>query len=58
MQTVEINGFSSMLKAVRAGVPQGSVSGPLLFNLFINDVVAIASNASFVMYVDDTSIFF
>lgn len=56
-QFVQVSHLISNQKAIVAGVPQGSILGPLLFNLYINDIVCISSDLKFVIYADDTSIF-
>ncbi len=56
LQRVVINGQSSEWKNVSAGVPQGSILGPLLFLVYINDIVNdIHSNIR--LFADDTSIY-
>ena len=55
-QRVILPGVSSVWNCIRAGVPQGSILGPLLFLLFINDIVnGIDSNIR--LFTDDTSLF-
>ena len=45
-----------MLPIVR-GVPQGSILGPLLFLLFVNDIVNSSTSLHFILYADDTNLF-
>ena len=55
MQKVEIDGTISENRTVRMGVPQGSIMGPLLFLLYINDLPA-AANLKCVIFADDTNL--
>ena len=55
-QRVLLNGLASKWSQIKAGVPQGSVLGPLLFLVYINDVLeGLTSNVK--LFADDTSIF-
>lgn len=57
-QNVCLQSFQSSLRPISRGVPQGSILGPLLFNLYINDLVNIEKSAKFIIYADDSSILF
>ena len=56
-QFVTVNGCSSSPKPITTGVPQGSVLGPLLFLIYINDMSHCAENLDFVHFADDTTVF-
>ena len=57
-QYVNINGESSKIKEISCGVPQGSVLGPLLFLLYINDLPNISKVLDFYLFADDTNIYY
>ena len=54
-QATVIKGYKSNLENIQAGVPQGSVLGPLLFLIYINDIVKDIES-TIKLFADDTSI--
>ena len=56
-QRVLVKGRYSTILDVKSGVPQGSILGPLLLVLFINDIhTKISENTQIMLYADDTKI--
>ena len=57
-EVVFINGVLSEHEQIKCGVPQGSILGPLLFLIYINDLSSIIDFATTRMYADDTNLTF
>ena len=55
-QYVDLDHTKSDINEVHCGIPQGSVVGPLLFNIFLKDIVNASSVFDVIMYADDTTL--
>ena len=55
-QLVEYNNIHSNLETIKIGVPQGSILGPLLFIIYINDIVNCSPTIHPILFADDTNV--
>lgn len=55
---MEICGEKSSMSLISCGVPQGSVLGHILFNLYINDIKNLNLNGRLIMFADDIYLFY
>ena len=55
-QYTEYNETKSSLLEIETGVPQGSILGPLLFLIYVNDIHMVSRSLNFILYADDTTL--
>ena len=55
-QCVKVGSFSSDWQDIFKGVPQGSILGPILFNVFLNDIFYFIKNSDLYNYADDNTL--
>ena len=56
-QRVNVNNNFSSWQNIKTGVPQGSILGPLLFNIYLNDIFTFLSSSFLANYADDTTLY-
>uniref|UniRef100_A0A8C6T7P7 Reverse transcriptase domain-containing protein n=1 Tax=Neogobius melanostomus TaxID=47308 RepID=A0A8C6T7P7_9GOBI len=56
-QCVKIGDYQSSCQEIVCGLPQGSILGPKLFNMYINDICKTSQVLKFILFADDTNIF-
>ena len=58
LQRTSVNASFSDWKEIETGVPQGSILGPLLFNIFLNDIFYFINNGNLCNYADDNTLYY
>ena len=56
-QKVTVDGCCSDWEWVKTGVPQGSILGPLLFDLYVNDISKVVTKCTVMLYTDDITVY-
>ena len=57
-QAVKVNGVTSQFELIDTGVPQGSVLGPILYLIYVNELPNISNHFSTCLFADDTTLIF
>ena len=55
-QCVKVGQYTSSFQDIIKGVPQGSILGPILFNIFINDIFGFVKHSTLYNYADDNTV--
>ena len=55
-QYTEIEDTTSTILPIQVGVPKGSIMGPILFIIYVNDLPQCSNKFDFIMYADDTTL--
>ena len=56
-QVVKVGNMQSDMLKIKSGVPQGSILGPLLFLLYVNDIAFACDDVSIDLYADDSTLY-
>ena len=54
---IQIDSNCSSVLITKYGVPQGSIMGPILFNLYLADMSSITPNSNYIQYADNSNLY-